>query len=176
MRSAATLTAAVLLLSGNDQMVHGHALGPRPGSSSSATATCRFAKQFQCSDFQKEEMVHDYLHHVAYWEGKFAKPGIGYDEQSGYTYDGHPLNYETGELYGEPHLFSAPSKESIHVSLLALAINGNEHALTFTGGMEEALKVLQIKIDGYMKFNETYPGYGCFTVSFDELFLHFFLS
>jgi hypothetical protein len=35
-----------------------------------------------------------------YWEGQFAQPGIGYDALSGYTYDGHPIDYDTGELYG----------------------------------------------------------------------------
>lgn len=36
--------------------------------------------------------------------------------------------------------------------------------------MEEALKILQVKIDGYNQFNQTYPGYGCFTpwVGFDQ--------
>lgn len=97
------------------------------------------------------------------WEGKFAQAWIGYDGASGYTYDGHPLNYGTGELYGEPHLFSAPSKESIHIAILALAVYGNELALKFTGGKEETLRVLKLKMDGYMQFNETFPGYGCFT-------------
>lgn len=134
-------------------------------TTSAETSSCRFATQFKCSDFQDPKKVDEYLHNVAVWEGNFAKPGIGYDAKSGYTYDGHPINYQTGELYGEPHLFSAPSKESIHVSILALAIGGNEHALTFVGGMEEALRVLRLKIDGYSQFNATYPGYGCFTVS-----------
>lgn len=48
-------------------------------------------------------------------EGQFAQPGVAYDSVSGYTYDGHPLDYDTGRLYGAPHLFSAPSKESIHL-------------------------------------------------------------
>jgi hypothetical protein len=81
----------------------------------------------------------------------------------GYTYDGQFLDYNTGDLSGEPHLFSAPSKESIHVSMLALAVSGNIHALEFIGGMEETLRVIDLKMDGYMAFNATYPAYGCFT-------------
>ena len=76
----------------------------------SAKSGCRFAKKYSCSDFFSDEKLNDYLDEVATWEGEFAKPGIGYDAASGYTYDGHPINYQTGELYGVPHLFSAPSK------------------------------------------------------------------
>ena len=60
-------------------------------------------------------------------------------------------------------MFSAPSKESIHVSILALAINGDEKALIFTGGRQKALELLKLKMKGYLDFNKTYPGYGCFT-------------
>jgi hypothetical protein len=97
------------------------------------------------------------------FEGRFAKPGIAYDLNSGYTYDGHPLDYNTGKLFGEPHLFSAPSKESIHLAILALAIEGNKYALKFSGGFDEAIKILTTKIEGYESFNRRYPGYGCFT-------------
>jgi len=46
--------------------------------------------------------------------------------QTGLTYDGHSINYQTGELMPPIHNFSAPSKESIHVALLALSLLGNE--------------------------------------------------
>lgn len=136
-------------------------------------ASCRFAKDYTSSDFKDANIVKEYLNSVATWEGNFAQPGVGYDPKSGYTYDGHPLNYETGELYGEPHLFSAPSKESIHLGVLALAIDGNEHALTFTGGRDKAIETLTIKMNGYSQFNETYPGYGCFTVRYFKSLLIF---
>jgi hypothetical protein len=129
-----------------------------------STETCRFAKNYQCSDFSDSSKVDEYLALVATWEGHFAQPSVGYDLASGYSYDGHPLDYQTGGLYGEPHLFSAPSKESIHVGLLALAVDGNDKALIFAGGMEGALKILETKINGYEQFNATYPGFGCFTV------------
>jgi len=131
----------------------------------SSASSCRFAKNYQCSDFNDKQKVDEYLDLVVTWEGQFAQPGVAYDPASGYSYDGHPLDYKTGELYGEPHLFSAPSKESIHVGLLALAVSGNEKALKFAGGLDAALKVLELKINGYEQFNATYPGFGCFTVS-----------
>ncbi len=136
----------------------------------SASNSCRFAKDFTCDSFQNKDKIDEYLSNVAKWEGQFAQPGIGYDPSSGYTYDGHPLNYTTGELYGEPHLFSAPSKESIHLAILSLAAEGNKYAQIFAGGFDKAIETLELKIKGYMKFNETYPGYGCFTpwVSFDS--------
>jgi hypothetical protein len=53
--------------------------------------------------------------------------------------------------------------------MLALALNGDKHALKFTGGFEATLDMLRLKMDGYLAFNATYPGYGCFHpwVSFD---------
>lgn len=132
--------------------------------------SCRFAKNFKCSDFKDPKKADEYLSSVMYWEGQFAQAGVAYDPASGYTYDGHPLNYTTGELYGEPHLFSAPSKESIHVGILALALDGNPHALEFVGGFDRTIELLTLKINGYLKFNENFPGYGCWTpwVSFDQ--------
>jgi hypothetical protein len=134
-------------------------------------SSCRFATQYSCNDFKNSEKVDEYLSNVMYWEGQgFAQPNIAYDPKSGYTYDGHPIDYSTGKLYGEPHLFSAPSKESIHLGILALALDGNKHALEFVGGMDKTLELLQLKINGYLQFNASFPGFGCFTpwVSFDN--------
>lgn len=131
---------------------------------------CQFARSFNCEDFHSQDRVDEYLHNVMKWEGQFAQPGIGYDAQSGYTYDGHPIDYKSGELSGDPHLFSAPSKESIHVSMLALAINGDKYAQQFAGGLDKALDMLRLKMDGYNTFNRRFPGFGCFTpwVGFDS--------
>ena len=139
---------------------------------SSAELPCRFALDFSCDDFlgaSSAQRTEEYLNHVMKWEGHFAQPGVGYDAATGYTYDGHPLDYYTGELYGDPHGFSAPSKESIHVSILALAVSGNAHAQAFAGGLDKALELLSLKMKGYMTFNETYPGFGCWStwVDFD---------
>ena len=134
-----------------------------------SASKCRFAKDFQCSDFTQIDKIDEYLDLVAEWEGQFAQPGVSYHPASGYSYDGHPLDYQTGELYGEPHLFSAPSKECVHVGLLALAVSGHNKALKFTGGLNAALNVLELKMNGYEVFNKAYPGYGCFTVCFCNL-------
>lgn len=128
-----------------------------------ASASCNFAQHYECSDFFDQSRVDSYLDSVMQWEGRFASPGIGYDAKSGFTYDGQMLDYNSGGLYGEPHLFSAPSKESIHVGILALAVQGDKRALLFSGGYANTIETLQLKIDGYMSFNKTFPGYGCFT-------------
>lgn len=133
-------------------------------------ASCRFAKEFSCSDFKNPYYVQQYLNNVIHWESKFAQPGVGYDAASGYTYDGHPLDYKTGQLYGEPHLFSASSKESIHMAIVALALDGNPQALQYVGGRESLIYMLTLKMKGYSKFNEDYPGFGCYTpwIGFDQ--------
>lgn len=135
---------------------------------SAADNACRFATDYSCNlfrsfDLNNDKIISDYLDQVMQYEGQgFAQPGIGYDPKTGYTYDGHPINYNDATLYGEPHLFSAPSKESIHLGMLALALKGDKHALKFTGGFEATLNMLRLKMDGYMAFNATYPGFGCF--------------
>ena len=53
--------------------------------------------------------------------------------------------------------------ESIHVGILALAVSGDKRALRFAGGMDKALEVLELKMKGYQTFNNTFPGFGCFT-------------
>jgi hypothetical protein len=76
----------------------------------SASSSCRFAQKYTCSDFADRAVRESYLDQVVEWESHFAVPGVGYDAASGYTYDGHPIEYATGNLFGEPHMFSAPSK------------------------------------------------------------------
>jgi hypothetical protein len=79
-----------------------------------ADNACRFATDYSCSlfrsfDLNNDKIISDYLDLVMEYEGQgFAQPGVGYDPKTGYTYDGHPINYKDGNLYGEPHLFSAP--------------------------------------------------------------------
>lgn len=129
-----------------------------------AAARCRFALDFTCADFlSNATATQSFMQSVMAAEGAgFHQPGIGYDAATGYTYDGHPLNVENGTLWGQPHLFSAPSKESVHLGMLALAVSGNTLATTFVGGLSNALNLLALKMAGYQAFNATYPGYGCF--------------
>lgn len=132
---------------------------------SSTSQPCHFARSFTCEQFlSNASAVQDFTLAAMSAEGAgFHQPGIGYENVTGYTYDGHPLNYTDGTLAGTPHLFSAPSKESLHVGMLALAVDGNEPALAFVGGLANALSLLERKITTYEAFNSSFPGYGCFT-------------
>jgi hypothetical protein len=125
---------------------------------------CKFAGIFTCTQFQSNQSaLAAFMDAAVYWEGRgFHAAGVGYEPNTAFTYDGHPLNQSTGELYGTPHLFSAASKESIHVGLLALAVAGDTRALVFAGGLSAALELLTKKITTYEAFNATSPGYGCF--------------
>eukprot|EP01102_Stenamoeba_stenopodia_P001672 TRINITY_DN11510_c0_g1_i1.p1 TRINITY_DN11510_c0_g1~~TRINITY_DN11510_c0_g1_i1.p1 ORF type:complete len:553 (+),score=122.93 TRINITY_DN11510_c0_g1_i1:63-1661(+) len=132
---------------------------------------CRFAMQYTVDDLlSNETALADFIDSILYWEGQFHQDGIGYDAQYALTYDGHAIDYLSGEAISPLHTFSAPSKESIHVSLLALALTGNERAMRFiaasstpgSNATEIALKLLATKMDSYELWNKTYPGYAGF--------------
>lgn len=112
----------------------------------------------------RRKFIRDYLQ----WEGRFLQPGIAYNGQSGLTYDGHAIRYESGELIGGPRNWSAASKESLHIALLTLAFEINDNAKRLISpddlGKAEgiALDLLTKKITSYEKFNREYPGYGGF--------------
>eukprot|EP01132_Coremiostelium_polycephalum_P011343 gene11343-13890_t len=114
----------------------------------------------------------------------FHTDGAGVNEACGYTYDGHAIDYTSGELASPLHNFSAPSKESIHLGMLALALlgdtdNNGYSALDFfhntitktpmelesipsTGNqnLDNVLTILTRKITTYENFNAQFPGYG----------------
>jgi len=132
----------------------------------SSQPSCRFA-----NEYTQEQLVANvtarsqYYESIMYWEGKFMQDGVGFNLASGITYDGHPLNFTTGELYDTPHLFSASSKECIQVAILAHIINQNPLAQLLISNdssvaRETAIKILTNKITSYEKFNKNYPGFG----------------
>ena len=74
-------------------------------------------------------------------EAKFMKE-IGINKRTGLTYDGQPLDVDTGLPYKGPHVFTASSKESIHVAVLALSLTNNKYANEMYT-KEEALGVIR---------------------------------
>jgi len=128
--------------------------------------SCRFARQYTTTQLISNATARqEYLKNVMYWEGKFHADGVGLNTASGLTYDGHSLNFTTGEIFGEPHLFSAASKECIHVGILAKIIAGDKLAQYLISedpkvARDTAVKILTNKITSYEKFNRTYPGFG----------------
>jgi len=110
--------------------------------------------------------VTDFYEMFFYWEGNFHSPGIGYDAATGLTFDGHGIDYTTGGLADPLHYWSAPSKESIHLMLLAQALEGNDYAQIFVSPQNSsnapavALDLLTRKMNSYEKWNANYPGFG----------------
>lgn len=130
---------------------------------------CRFAPLYTQSEILQnpEPFIQDLL----YWEGHFAQPGVGYNGANGMTYDGTLLNQFTGLAVANAagrHNFSAASKESLHVMVLAQALSGNSDAATFVApdapstASDVAFGLMQQKLNTYLEFNRTYPGFGGF--------------
>jgi hypothetical protein len=145
-----------------------------------AAKSCRFA-----GEYTRDMLLHSedartaFLLDIVRAEGKFQAPLVGFDELTGYTYDGHMLDYFSGELLpGGLHLFSAPSKESIHVAILTLALLGNSFAQEFVlsssgrqysdsislsqDAKKFSISLMARKMASYLAFNASYPGYGGF--------------
>lgn len=137
---------------------------------------CNFALNFDTNElFNQDNVQHDFLLNASYWEGKFARHNIGINYYSALTYDGGAINYTTGiSLMSNLHDFSAASKESIHVGLLALALDGSSpYARQFiASSMEDGvwngtidafvIDMLTKKMSSYERFDEMYPGFGGF--------------
>ncbi len=128
---------------------------------------CRFAPLSSLKDVVKDP--EPFIHDVLYWEGKFAQPGVGYNGANGMTYDGTLLDQKTGLAHANGagrHNFSAASKESLHVMVLAKALAGDAHAARFispdspSAASGKAYQVMQQKLATYLTFNKTYPGFG----------------
>lgn len=61
------------------------------------------------------------------WEGNFVN-GVGVDKTTGLTLDGIRVDVKTGELLPESlHQFTASSKESIHLGLMAQVLEGAQY-------------------------------------------------
>lgn len=128
---------------------------------------CRFAPSYT----QDQVLTNStsFVSDIFYWDGQFHQNGIGYNSQNGLTYDGCLLNETTGIAnQSERHDFSAASKEALQVMMYAHAIAGNQLAATFvypeeySNASEYAISMLSNKLNAYLAFNKTYPGYGGF--------------
>jgi len=143
--------------------------GSKQAEESAAKAAWRFAPRYSREDLLgKPDMAARYMRDFVFWESKFHQPGIGYNAESGLTYDGHAVDSKTGELLGGARNWSASSKESLHLSMLLLAILGDEYARLFISPQNPAaaekiaVEVLTKKISSYERFNRDYPGFGGF--------------
>ncbi|EFC36809.1 predicted protein [Naegleria gruberi] len=91
-----------------------------------------FAKQFSMNDFFDKEKRLEFLELAFHREGLFATSHrIGLNEKCGLTYDGHQINLDNSSIHEPLHDFSSPAKESIHLNMITLALDGNELARKF---------------------------------------------
>mmetsp|Transcript_23573 Transcript_23573/g.42586 ORF Transcript_23573/g.42586 Transcript_23573/m.42586 type:complete len:639 (+) Transcript_23573:53-1969(+) len=97
----------------------------------------------------------------------FAAPNVSFDAVSGMTYDGRNLEDTSLEPI-EIRAASAPSKESIQLSLLALSLQTEEEAGELAAlqplvySQEEALDLLEKKVSTMEDFDRRYPSFGGF--------------
>lgn len=124
---------------------------------------CRFAPSYTQESIlaNPNAFAQDFL----YWEGRFHANDIGYNAANALTYDGSLLHFTTG-LPWDKHPFSAASKEAIHVMVLAHALAGDSNAARFLApdgpgnAPDIAYGIMKTKLDTYLAFNATFPGYG----------------
>ncbi|KFH44289.1 hypothetical protein ACRE_049470 [Hapsidospora chrysogenum ATCC 11550] len=102
MRLSRSATVAVLL--GASSAAPGG--GNTPGRE---LPSCRFAQDWS----QKEILArpNDFIWDMLYWEGKFHRNNVAYNEVNGMSYDGTQIDWVTGEAT-KKHTFSAASKEA----------------------------------------------------------------
>jgi hypothetical protein len=127
--------------------------------------TCRFADLFSIDDLvhNRDDAIHRFKMHVCLAEGKFGY-GVGYNHEIGITYDGHKIDYTTGDLHENLQYWTAASKEALHVNMLSLYMMDNVYARQFFNNASQGdiVGVLEKKIAAYNDFHRRYPGFGGF--------------
>lgn len=128
---------------------------------------CRFAPTFSTKMLLSNASSRDeFMRNVMVWESQFAKVAV--NNVTGLTYDGTEIDYTTGEPTSPLHYWTAPSKESIHLMMLAKALDGNAFAQRFVDdgsqrSVEEiVLGHLERKMNTFEKWNREFPGFGGF--------------
>lgn len=126
-----------------------------------------FSEQVPASDLSGQVQIQQrFVRQVLERETAFYQGGLAFNGASGLTYDGQVLDSQTLRPLGTPRGWSAPSKESLHISLLALSIEGADNARLIVPA-EAAKKILERKIASYERFNQAYPGFGGFLPWFE---------
>jgi hypothetical protein len=117
-----------------------------------------------------EQIAEDdlYIDDLLLKEANFLQTGVGVNAVTGLSHDGIRLNSHTLEPLGQPTRFSAASKESLHLNVLAKAIlNDPQAQLLMSGGdvasvLPHALNLLELKITSYENFDTEHPAFGGF--------------
>ena len=176
---------------------------PPPPASNFTPPVCRFASPRLLPNpsdlLSNASLRFDFVRSLLYWEAHFlqtapcaaascchfeppasaAQPAyVGLHLPTMVTMDGHRLSIPSGlPLDGGAHMFTAASKESLHVSLLALALSSTPAAdlasllLVPAGGasnaasnrravLDVAARQLSVKVNSYDLFDCRFPGFG----------------
>ncbi|KAH7420027.1 putative GPI anchored protein [Cadophora sp. MPI-SDFR-AT-0126] len=126
---------------------------------------CRFSPLYTQSSILKNP--DPFISSFLYWEGKFHANNISYNTLNGMSYDGTLIDPTTG-LATEKHPFSAASKESLQIMLYTHALAGSKDAARFLSpddpknASDIAFEIMSLKLKNYLKFNESFPGFGGF--------------
>lgn len=110
----------------------------------------------------------NYVNELLLKESRFLAAGVGVNEVTALTHDGIGIDRGSLQLSGEPRVWSAASKESLHISILAKAILGDINAQRLIAGddmenaTELALDMLDRKMTTYETFDREYPAFGGF--------------
>jgi hypothetical protein len=100
------------------------------------------------------------------FDGRFVTENWALGSNNGVTFDGVALDDTTGLPIGPNgrHNFTAASKESLHLAMLALAISdatGPAAQLFFLNASLSAhLRTIAAKLDAFDAFNASFPGFG----------------
>ncbi|OOQ85565.1 putative GPI anchored protein [Penicillium brasilianum] len=134
-------------------------------SEQSGKPSCRFAQQYTQKQILQDSSK--FINDMLYWEGQFHQNNVSYNSDNGMSYDGTNIDFVTG-VRTVKHPFSAASKESLQIMLYAHAISGSADAARFLSpGNPSAApglvaSIMDVKLKTYLRFNETYPGFGGF--------------
>lgn len=105
--------------------------------------------------------MNGFLENVLRFDGHFSSLAVG---ANGVTFDGFALNRVTGKpIVSQRHNFTAASKESLHLGMLALALSGNRRAAEVffaNRSINEHLRTIEAKLDEFDRFNASFPGFG----------------
>ncbi|KAH8807307.1 putative GPI anchored protein [Xylogone sp. PMI_703] len=138
---------------------------PLQNSPSQNNPYCRFAREWS----QKRVLADPdgFINNLLFWEGKFHQNNVSYNSGNGMSYDGTQLDWVTGQRTTK-HPFSAASKEALQIMLYTHAIAGSSQAARFLtpqnpkAAPDLATSILELKLQTYLDFNNSYPGFGGF--------------
>jgi len=126
---------------------------------------CRFATSYSADDLiGNEDTQNAYIASVLKWDGKFASPGAALTH-TGLTID--HINLDANGVLTDKGWYTAPSKESLHMSMLALILDQTPLAYHWLADSQEEAESVAIGrlgqiIQAYEDFNEVCPACGGF--------------